>query len=100
LFRTVLPDDVGVKELFDFRRARQPFSRRSRLFALFIFQNRLADAHALVADVRARIVGRRADQFFPCSCVLWQKEQRKGSSVLYFFTGVKASPPPGLVRSS
>src|SRR5271169_6199075 len=33
--------------------------------------------------------------FSTCSCVLWQKEQRKGSSGLNFFTGVKASSPLG-----
>src|ERR1700757_5234834 len=31
--------------------------------------------------------------FSTCSCVLWQKEQRSGSSGVYFFTCVRASPP-------
>src|SRR5260370_1680743 len=34
--------------------------------------------------------------FSTCSCVLWQKEQRKGSSGLNFFTGMRASSPLGL----
>src|SRR5215467_5605831 len=35
--------------------------------------------------------------FSTCSCVLWQKEQRSGSSELYFcFTCVRASPQPSL----
>src|SRR5712691_8584451 len=33
--------------------------------------------------------------FSTCSCVLWQKEQRKGSSGLNFFTGMEASSPLG-----
>src|SRR5207302_8170145 len=33
--------------------------------------------------------------FSTCSCVLWQKEQRSGSSGLNFFTGMKASSPLG-----
>src|SRR5207302_4087984 len=36
--------------------------------------------------------------FSTCSCVLWQKEQRNGSSGLNFFTGLEASAPLGLRR--
>src|SRR5258705_5939587 len=32
------------------------------MFALFVFQNRLADADTLVADVRPRIIRRRTDE--------------------------------------
>src|ERR1700730_5312759 len=62
LFRAVLADNVAVQELLDLRRARQAARRRSsRLLALFIFQNRLANAHTLVANVRPGIVRRRTD---------------------------------------
>ena len=58
----VLADDVAVEERLDFGRARQPAIDRAGLFALLLFEDLLADAHALVADVGARIVGRRTDQ--------------------------------------
>src|SRR6202040_857468 len=62
LFRPVLADDVAVQELLDLRRARQAAGRGRGLFALFVFQNRLADADTLVADVRPGIVRRRTDE--------------------------------------
>src|SRR5439155_5970918 len=64
LLRAVLSNDVAIQELLDLRRARKPLCRRSRLFTFLIFQDRLANAHALVADIRARIVRRRTDQLF------------------------------------
>ncbi len=62
LLGLVLADHVAVEKRLDLRRARQPPVDGVGLFALFLFQNLLADAHALVADVRARIVRGRADQ--------------------------------------
>ena len=64
LLRAILADDVAIKELLDFGRAGEATGRCSGLFAFFVFQNGLADAHALVANVRARIVRRRTDQLF------------------------------------
>src|SRR6202030_4165965 len=60
----ILPDDVGVEEGLDFGRTRQPPIDGAGLFALLFFENLLADAHALIAYVGARVVGRRTDQFF------------------------------------
>src|SRR4029077_8941821 len=57
-----LADDVAVQELLDLRRARQPARGGRGLFPLFVFQNRLADAHTLVADVRPGIIRRRTDE--------------------------------------
>jgi hypothetical protein len=37
--------------------------------------------------------------FSTCSWVLWQKEQRNGSSGLNFFTGVQALVSAGMQRS-
>src|SRR5439155_323546 len=58
----VLTDDVAIQELLDLRRTRQPFGGRGSLLALFVFENCLANTHALIADVGARIVRRRTDQ--------------------------------------
>ncbi len=62
LFRLVLTDYVLVQEALDLRRPRQAAIRGRSLLALFFVQNLLADGDALVADKRARIVGRRADE--------------------------------------
>src|SRR5258708_5801750 len=62
LFGAVLADNVAIQELLDLRRARQAARRRSGLFALFVFQNRLADADTLIADVRPGIIRRRTDE--------------------------------------
>jgi len=96
LFRAVLPDDVTIQKLLISGGRGSRLRRRGRLFALLVFQNGLANSHALIADVRARVVRRRTDQLLTCSCVLWQKEQRSGSSGFEFFsTGMKASSPLG-----
>jgi hypothetical protein len=50
--------------LFDLGRAGEALGGSSGLLAFFIFQDGLADAHALVADVCPRVVGRRTDQLF------------------------------------
>src|SRR5258707_1545236 len=62
LFGAVLADNVAVQELLDLRWARQAAHRRSGLFALFVFQNRLAKADTLLADVRSGIIRRRTDE--------------------------------------
>src|SRR5205807_2247986 len=64
LLRAVLPDDVAIQEPLDFRRPRKLPRGSGGLLALLVFQNGLANSHAFVADVRARIVRRRADQLF------------------------------------
>ena len=62
LLRFVLADHVSVEKRLDLRRARQAAIGRAGLFALLVFENLLADAHALVADIRARIFRWRADE--------------------------------------
>src|SRR6267143_1856306 len=64
LLSSISPDDVAIQELLDLRRPGKPLRRCRRLFALLIFQYGLANAHALIADVRPRIVRRRTDQLF------------------------------------
>ena len=54
LLRLVLADHVAIEKCLDLGRTRQAAVRGAGLLALFIFQNLLADAHALVANVRAR----------------------------------------------
>src|SRR5580692_9726654 len=63
LFGFVLADHVAVEKSFDFRRTRQAFIDGIGLLALLFFKNLLADSHTLVADVSARVVRGRADQF-------------------------------------
>src|SRR5580704_5442400 len=62
LFRFVLADYVAIEKGFDLGRAGQASINRTSLLALFVFQNLLADAHALVADVGPRILRGRADK--------------------------------------
>jgi len=62
LLGLVLTDNVAVKERLDLRRAGQTPVRRAGLLALLVLENLLADAHALVANVRARIFRWRTDQ--------------------------------------
>src|SRR6266581_8506713 len=62
--RAVLTDHVAIEKPLDFRRPRKLARRRRNLFPLFVFQDGLANAHALVADIRAGIVRRRTDQLF------------------------------------
>ena len=85
LLRAVLPDDVAIQELLDLRRAGKPLRWRRSLFALLVFQNRLAHAHALVADVRARIVRRRTDQLLDLLLCLMAKGAAQGLVWVEFF---------------
>src|SRR4051812_5046295 len=62
LLRLILSNNVAVQKRFDFGRTRQAAIHRSGLFTFFFFQDLLADAHTLVTDVSAWIVGRRTDQ--------------------------------------
>ena len=64
LLGALLPDHVAIEKLLDFGRAGKTPSRGRGLFPLFVFENRLADADALIADVRPRVVRRRTDQLF------------------------------------
>ena len=63
LFRFVLADDVTVQKRLDLRRPREPLVHRIGLFPFFFFEDLFADIHTFVADVSARIVRGRADQF-------------------------------------
>src|SRR5271156_6028349 len=58
----VLADYIAIEKRFDLGRPREPAIGRAGLLALLVFQNLLADAHALVANVRARILGWRTDE--------------------------------------
>src|SRR5215469_18404804 len=60
----VLADHVAIEKGFDFRRSRQAAADWAGLLFLFFLQNLLTNGDALVANVRARIFGRRADEFF------------------------------------
>jgi hypothetical protein len=59
----VLADDVTVEERLDLRWAGKAPIDRSGLFALFFFQDLLANSYAFIADIGPWIVGRRADEF-------------------------------------
>src|SRR5579864_3538024 len=63
LLRLILADYVAIQKRLDLRRPRQSAIGRTGLLALLVFENLLADAHALVANVRARIFRRRTDKF-------------------------------------
>src|SRR2546429_4036136 len=58
---TLFPYTTLFRSL-DLRRPRKPLRRCRRLFSLLIFQYGLANAHALIADVRSWIVRRRTDR--------------------------------------
>src|SRR2546429_10002782 len=60
---TLFPYTTLFRSL-DLRRPRKPLRRCRRLFSLLIFQYGLANADALIADVRSWIVRRRTDQLF------------------------------------
>jgi hypothetical protein len=62
LLGLILANHIAIEERLDLGRARQAAIRRARLFALLIFENLLANAYALVANVRAGILGGRADK--------------------------------------
>src|SRR3974390_2109996 len=62
LLRALLPDYVAVEKLLDLRRAGKPTRRSRCLFPLLVLENLLTNSHALIADVRPRIVRRRTDQ--------------------------------------
>src|SRR5207247_3478370 len=97
--RAVLPDDVAVEKPLDFRRPRKLPRRCGRLFALLVFQNRLANSHALVADVRAWLVRRRTDQL----CDLLLRFVAKGAAQwliwVKFFHWYGGLSSAGLLRS-
>src|SRR5215469_8081095 len=58
----ILADNVAVQELLNLGRAGKAARRSGSLFPLFVFEDGLANANALVADVRPGIVGRRTDE--------------------------------------
>src|SRR5260370_41398782 len=62
LLGAILADNVAVEKLLDLGWTREAASGRGGLLALFILENGLANADTFVADVGARIVGRRTDQ--------------------------------------
>ena len=64
LLRLLLPDDVFIEEGLDLLRLGQLVGRRGlRSRGAVVFQDRVADCDALVANVGARIVAGRRDQF-------------------------------------
>ena len=87
----ILADYVAVEKGFDLRRAGKTTIRRAGLLALFVFKNLLANADALVAMYERGYSEGELMSFSTCSCVLWQKEQRSGSSGVKRFTGIASS---------
>src|ERR1700737_5556058 len=63
LFCFVLADDVTVQKRLNLRGPRQPLIHRIRLFPFFFLEDLFANIHTFVADVSARVVRGRADQF-------------------------------------
>jgi hypothetical protein len=64
LLGLLLADDVLVEEHFDFLRLGQVVGSGSGVgLGTVVFQNRVADGHALVTDVGPRVVAGRGDQF-------------------------------------
>jgi hypothetical protein len=59
----ILADDVTVQKRLDLRRPREPLIDWIRLFALFFFEDLLADIYTFIADIGARVIRGRADQF-------------------------------------
>ena len=99
LFCAVLPDDVAIEKLLDLRRTRKPARGRNGLFALFIFENGLANADAFVADVRARIVRGRADQLFDLFLRFMAKGTAQRLVWVEFFHWCEGLVSAGLRRS-
>ena len=99
LFCAVLPNDVAIKKLLNLRRTRKPARGRNGLFALFIFENGLANADAFVADVGARIVRRRADQLFDLFLRFMAKGTAQWLVWVEFFHWCEGLVSAGLRRS-
>jgi hypothetical protein len=63
LFGGFLPDYILIQEFLNFERFRDLVRRSGRGLDFIILEDRVADGNTLVADVRARIVARRGNQF-------------------------------------
>jgi hypothetical protein len=64
LLRLILADHVLVEERLHFLRLGQVGRRGpGRGFRAVVFKNRVADGNALIADVSARVIARRRNQF-------------------------------------
>src|SRR6266850_2773008 len=95
----VLPDDVAIQKPLDFRWAGQLPRRRRGLLAFLIFQNRLANPDALVADIGARIVRRRTDELFDLLLCLMAEGTAQGLVWVEFFHWCEGLVSAGLRRS-
>jgi hypothetical protein len=56
LLGSLLSDHVLIEMLLDFQGFRELVGARSRLVRAIVFQNRVADSDALVADISTRVV--------------------------------------------
>src|SRR5208337_2745062 len=81
----ILTNDVAIEELLDFGGPGQAARGSGGLFALLVFQNGLANAHTLIADVRARIVRRGTDQLLYLLLSLVAKGAAQGFVWAVFF---------------
>src|SRR5580692_3951294 len=64
LLGLLLPDDVFIQEGLDLLRLRQLIGRSGLgSSGAIIFQNGVADRHTLVADISARVIAGRRNQF-------------------------------------
>src|SRR5204862_4371046 len=100
LLRAVLSSDVAIQELLDLRRPTKPLRRCRRLFSLLIFQYGLANAHALIADVRSWIVRRRTDQLFDLLLSFVAEGAAQRFVWVEFFHWCEGLVSPGLRRVS
>src|SRR6516225_7293038 len=93
LLGAVLADNVAVQELLNLGRAGKAARRSGGLFSLFVFENGLANADTLVADVRPGIVGRRTDELLYLFLGLMTKETAKRFIWAVFFHVFEALSP-------
>src|SRR5271166_1679351 len=96
----ILSNDVAIQELFDLWRAGQPACRGGSLFAFLVFKNGLANPHALITDVGARIIRGGTDQLLHLLLRLVAEGTAKGlvwAVFLHLFAGLMSGTHPETV---
>ena len=99
LLCAVLSYDVAIEKLLDLRWTRKLPRGRGGLLALFILKNGLANAHAFIADVCARIIRGRADQLFDLFLRFMAKGTAQRLIWVEFFHWCEGLVSAGLRRS-